>query len=71
MMIQQAIQLPGIVKVGVDSVLVRVRFHKNGIIRRWTFVNGNVCTGISKRQHLFLGNTDQFHVMAVHPPQIV
>ena len=42
MKIQQAIQFPGIVQVGVDGFLVRVRLHEYGIIRLGILLDGNV-----------------------------
>ena len=41
-MIQQAVQLPGIVQVGVNGFLVRVRLHKIGIIRHWFFIDKDI-----------------------------
>ena len=42
MTIQQAIQFSGIVQVGVDRFLVRVRLHKYRIIRLGILLDGNV-----------------------------
>lgn len=70
-MIHQAVQLPGIIQVGVDGFLVRVRLYKYGIIRLRLVLDGDVGTGICKCGHLFFGYADQFHVLAVHTPQIV
>ena len=70
-MIQKAVQLPGIFKLGVDRFLIRVWLHKFGIIRSWIFINGGIRTGICKGKNIFLGNTYQFHILAVHTPQII
>ena len=70
-MIQQTIQLTCIIKVGVDGFLVRVGLHEYRIIRLRAFLYGNIGTGISKRKYLFLWNSYQLHVLAVHTPQIV
>ncbi len=63
--------MPGIVKVGVDGFLVRVRLHKFGIIGFRNIIFGNICAGVGKREHFFLGYANQFHILAVHTPQIV
>ena len=68
MMVQQAVQFLGIVKVGIDGVLVWGRLHKFGIIGFRNIIFGNICAGVGKREHFFFGYANQFHIFAVHSP---